>query len=209
MPTLLKIDASPRGADQSISRALGDQFAREWQQAHSGDTIARDLATTHLPYVDTQWIAGAYSPPDKHTEEHKKALRPSDEFIAELERADHILITAPMYNFSIPAVLKAWIDHVVRVGKTFRISPTGQYIGLLTGKKATVILASGGAYAGTPLDGYDLETPYLKNILGFIGITDVEFIRAGGVSQISQGKVSRADFLAPFESEVHSAATAA
>ena len=140
MSTLLKIDSSPRG-DQSISRQLGKQFADEWQQSHSGATvIQRDLATTSLPFVDTQWIASAYTPKDKHTEEHKAALSISDELIGELEAADQ-------------------------------------------------------------------ETPYLRNILGFMGITDVTFVRAGGTSGIAQGKVSLGDFLAPFQSEVRSAAS--
>ena len=207
MPTLLKIDSSPRG-DQSISRQLGEQFAREWQQSHTGGSIVtRDLAQTDLPFVDTQWIAGAYTPPDQHTAEHKAALKVSDDLIGELESADHILITAPMYNFAIPAVLKAWIDHIVRIGKTFS-NTNGAYAGLLKNKKATVILSSGGAYAGTPAEGYDQETPYLRNILGFIGITDVTFVRAGGTSQLMQGKVSAGEFLAPFQSEVRSAASA-
>ncbi len=208
MPTLLKIDSSPRG-DQSVSRQLGNQFAREWQQAHNGGSVVtRDLASTSLPFVNTQWIAGAYTPPDQQNQEHKAALRVSDELIAELQAADHILITAPMYNFSTPAVLKAWIDHVVRVGKTFSVSPQGAYSGLLQNKKAFVILSSGGVYAGTPIDGYDQETPYLRNLLGFIGITDVTFVRAGGTSGISQGKVSLGDFLAPFQNEVRAAASA-
>lgn len=206
MPKLLKIDASPRDASQSFSRELGEQFAREWKETHRGDIIPRDLASTHLPFVDTQWIAGAYTAPDQHTEAHKAALRPSDELIAELASADHILITTPMYNFAIPAVLKAWIDHIVRLGKTFNVSAAGAYTGLLTGKKATVIIASGGQYAGTPMDGYDQETPYLRNILGFIGITDVTFVRAGGVSKMRQTGQTRGDFLAPFQSEVHAAA---
>lgn len=209
MPTLLKIDSSPRPADQSVSRQLGAQFAQEWQSTHSGSVVARDLAKTDIPFVDTQWIAGAYTPPDKHNEEHKAALKPSDQFIAELKAADHILITAPMYNFSIPAVLKAWIDHVVRIGHTFNVSSTGQYTGLVTGKKATVVLSSSGAYVGTAMESYDQETPYLRNILGFIGITDVTFVHAGGTSGLSQGKISRGDFLAPLQEKVHTAAAAA
>ncbi len=204
MPTLLKIDSSPRGGN-SISRQLGDQFAQEWQQAHSGASIiARDLATTPLPFIDTQWIAGAYSPVDQHTEQHKAALKVSDELIHELETADHILITTPMYNFAIPAVLKAWIDHIVRINKTFS-NTSGAYAGLLKNKKATVIIASGGAYAGTPAEGYDQETPYIRSILAFIGVTDATFVRAGGTTQIMLGKISSGDFLAPFQSEVRSA----
>ena len=207
MPHLLKIDVSPRG-DHSISRKLGTSFLTDWQKTHPGAQVTtRDLATAQIPYVDLQWIAGAYSAPDQHTEEHKAALRVSDDFIAELNAADHLLITTPMYNFGIPAVLKAWVDHIVRAGKTFNVSPEGAYSGLLKDKKATVIVASGGAYTpGSPAEGYDMETPYLRAILGFIGITDVTFVRAGGTSGIHRGQTTSEAFAAQFEPEVAAAA---
>ena len=207
MPTLLKVDVSPRG-EYSISRKLGQQFAQDWKQSHpEGKIVARDLAVQALPYVDLPWIAGAFSAPDKHTAEHKAALKVSDELIAELQAADEILISTPMYNFNIPAALKAWIDHIVRAGKTFRLSGAGGFEGLLTGKKATVIIASGGAYPlGTPYEGYDQETPYLRAILAFVGLTDVTFVRAGGTNKISSGDVTKEDFLNNFKEEVSSAA---
>src|SRR3984893_16775960 len=114
MSILLKIDVSPRG-EHSISRKLGHPFAPEWQSNHvGGEIVTRDLATTKIPYVDLPWIAGAFSAPDQHTAEHKAALKLSDEFIGEFLSADEVVITTPMYNFGIPAVLKAWIDHIVR-----------------------------------------------------------------------------------------------
>ena len=207
MPHLLKIDVSPRG-DSSISRRLGKQFLAEWQKNHAGAQItSRDLAITSLPYVDLPWIAGAFTAPDQHTDEHRAALKISDDLIAELNAADQILITTPMYNFAIPAVLKAWIDHIVRAGKTFRVTPEGGYQGLLEGKKVTVIIASGGAYPpGTPYESYDLEIPYLRHILGFIGLTDVTFVRGGGTNQISQGKTTAEEFTSKLEPEVAAAA---
>ncbi len=207
MPHLLKIDVSPRG-DLSISRQLGQKFLADWQKNHPGAQVThRDLATSNIPYVDLPWIAGAFSAPDKHTDENKAALKISDEFIAELNAADQILITTPMYNFAVPAVLKAWIDHVVRVGKTFAITPEGGYDGLLKGKKLTVIIASGGAYPpGTPYESYDLEIPYLRHIAGFIGITDVTFVRGGGTNGISAGKTTAEAFVANLEPEMASAA---
>ena len=202
MPTLLKIDVSPRG-DYSVSRKLGATFATEWQKTHAGTVTTRDLAKTSLPFVDMPWIAGAYSTPDQHTPEQKAALAISDELIAELFAADHILITTPMYNFSIPAALKAWIDHIVRIGKTF----SSGYQGLVTGKKVTVLIAAGSDYApGSHMESYNAETPYLKQVLGFIGITDVTVILAGGVGAVMQGKVSVEDFLAPFQQPVLEAA---
>ena len=202
MPTLLKIDVSPRG-DYSVSRKLGHTFAEEWQKTHNGTITVRDLTKTPLPFVDLPWIAGAYSTPDQHTPEQAAALKISDELVAELLAADHILITTPMYNFSIPASLKAYIDHIVRIGKT--VSPS--YQGLVQGKKATVIIAAGSDYApGSHMESYNAETPYLKAILGFIGITDVNFVLAGGVGAVMQGKVSMDDFIAPFQAPVLEAA---
>ena len=208
MPHLLKLDVSPRG-DHSVSRRLGTQFLTEWQKNHPGAQITtRDLAANDIPYLDVQWIQGAYTPPDQHTEQHKAALKISDELIAELTAADHLLITTPMYNFAIPAVLKAWIDHVVRAGKAFKVTPEGAYVGLLTGKKATVIIASSGSYpAGTPYEAYDQESPYIRHILGFIGITDVTFIRAGGTSGISTGKTSFEALTQNLEPELAAAAS--
>ncbi|GAC1358971.1 MAG: FMN-dependent NADH-azoreductase AzoR1 [Acidobacteriaceae bacterium] len=208
MPHLLKLDVSPRG-DHSLSRRLGRQFLADWQKNHPGAQVTtRDLATSNLPFVDLQWIAGAYTPPDKHTAEHKAALRISDELLAELNAADHLLITTPMYNFAVPAVLKAWIDHIVRVGKTFAITPEGGYRGLLEGKKATVLIASSGAYPpGTPYESYDQEIPYLRLILGFIGITDVTFVRGGGTAAISAGKTTPEAYTQKLEPELAAAAS--
>ena len=199
MPTLLKIDASPRG-DYSVSRKLSGEFAEQWKKTHTdGTVVVRDLTKTNLPFVDLPWIAGAYSTPDQHTPEQKAALKVSDDLIAELLAADHIVIGTPMYNFSIPAILKAWIDHIVRIDKTF----TASYEGLVKGKKLSVIIASGGVYTpGAHAESYNAESSYLKQILGFIGITDVSIVLAGGTTAVSQGKVSLEELIVPFEKEV-------
>ena len=195
MPTLLKIDVSPRG-DHSVSRQLTNAFAAEWQKTHNGTVVTRDLQKTDLPFVDLPWIAGAYSDPASHTPEQQKALAVSNELIAELLAADHIVIGTPMYNFTIPAILKAWIDHIVRVGVTFSAGPDG-YKGLVPSKKTTVLVASGGDYGpGSPAESYDAESPYLKLIFGFIGITDVTIVKAGGTSAIDRGKTTLEAFLA-------------
>jgi FMN-dependent NADH-azoreductase len=199
MSTLLTIEASPRG-DYSVSRKLTAEFIAEWQAAHpEGKVVTRDLTKTDLPFVDLPWIAGAYSTPDQHTPEMKAALKISDELIAELLAADHILLGTPMYNFGTPAIVKAYIDHIVRIGRTF----TANYEGLAKGKKLTIIIASGSVYTpGSPLESYDALSSYLKQVFGFIGITDVTIVKAGGVSAVMQGKVSLEDFLVPFEAEV-------
>ncbi len=194
MPTLLKIDASPRG-EYSVSRKLSTAFAEEWQKTHSGTVVTRDLYQTSLPFVDVAWIAAVYTPDEHQTPEHEAALQLSNELLAELFAADEVLIATPMYNFSIPAILKAWLDQIVRLNKTFNSS----YEGLVKGKKAHVIIASGGDYGPDSGRGaYNLETPYLKAILGFIGISDVNIVYAGGTSAIDQGKVSREEFVVPF-----------
>lgn len=201
MASLLKIDVSPRG-DYSYSRQLGNTFVEGWKAAHAdGSVVVRDLAKNQPTFLDLPWIAGAYTPADQHTDEHKAALKLSDEIIAEIKAADHILITTPFYNFQAPAVLKAWIDHAVRVGHTFKYTEKGPE-GLVHGKKLTVIVASGGVYTpGAPFEPYDFLTPYLKAILGFIGITDVTVLRAGGVSGIQSGSITEEDWKKSFEAQ--------
>jgi FMN-dependent NADH-azoreductase len=130
---------------------------------------------------------GAFTPPENHSEAHKKALAVSDELVVELLASDVIVIGTPMYNFAVPAALKAWIDHIVRFGKTFSYKPNGVE-GHAGGRKVIVTVASGRVYAGTPLEAYDHGIPYLRHILGFIGILDVTFIQAGGTSGVAQGR---------------------
>ncbi len=113
-----------------------------------------------------------------------------------------------MYNFAVPAVLKAWIDHVVRVGVTFKVTPEGAYFGLIEGKKLTVIIASAGDYSAPPMDAYNAEKSYLKQVFGFIGITDVAFVDAGGTYVLNSGKVSVDQFVEPLAAKVAAAATA-
>lgn len=207
MATLLKIDVSPRG-DHSVSRKLGTHFESQWRASHpDGTVVTRNLATTDLPFVTLPWILGAYSDPGGHSPEQKQALRIGDEMIAELQAADHYVLTTPMYNFAVPAILKAWIDHIVRAGKTFRVNPDGSYTGLLTGKKATVLIASAGAYgAGAPAEPYNYERPYLRHIFGFMGVTDVSFVEAGGTHVLNSGSRSVDDFVAPLYEQVAAAA---
>lgn len=176
MPALLAISASPRH-EHSTSRKLTSLFVEKWRAAHpGGQVIDRDLIRTSLPFVDLPWIGGAFTPPEQHSPESAAAIRISNDLVAELQAADRIVIGTPMYNFSIPAVLKAYIDHIVRVGVT--VSPDN--VGLLTGKKATIILASGGDFsAGSPVEGYNQASGYLRQVLAWIGIKDVEIILAG------------------------------
>lgn len=175
MPSLLAIEVSPRLAT-STSRKLTALFVENWRAAHpGGGVVRRDLAQTPIPYVDLPWIGGAFAPPEYQTPESTAAIAVSDELVAELQAADHVVIGTPMYNFSIPAVLKAWVDHIVRVGVTV----AHDNVGLLVGKKATIILATGGDFSpGSPVEGYNQASGYLRQVLAWIGITDVEVILA-------------------------------
>ncbi len=203
MATLLRIDASSRG-DYSVSRTLGKQFTAEWEKKNAGGkVVTHDVTAEKLPFVDLPWLGGAYTPAENHSLEQKAAIKVSDDLIDELLAADELLITTPMYNFSIPAALKAWIDHIVRLNRTF----TPDYKGLITGKKAWIIMASGGDYGpGAYAEGYNVATSYLKQILGFIGITDVQVILAGNTSGIDQGKTTLPEYVATHADEVVAAA---
>jgi FMN-dependent NADH-azoreductase len=119
--------------------------------------------------------------------------------------ADQVVLGTPMYNFAVPAVVKAWIDHVVRAGKTFNYGATGPE-GLAKGRKVVVAVASGGTYdAASGMEIYNYEIPYLRHILGFIGITDVTFVQAGGTIRVAQGQVSPEEFIAPLLKQIKAA----
>ena len=201
MPTLLNIQSSPRGGN-SISRMLSHDFVTTWQLKHpDGQVILRDLADNTLPYVGVPWITGIFLPEDKHTPEMRQALAISDELIAELLSADEILIGTPMYNFTVPANLKAWIDLIVRPRVTHSGPPERK--GLVTGKSCKIIIASGGTYdSGLPAAGSDYESGYLKRILAFIGITEVEVILAGGTAAVIFGSTTVEELTAQFRPAV-------
>jgi FMN-dependent NADH-azoreductase len=207
MSTLLKLDSSPMGQG-SISRKLTAKFAETWLKSHPGGKIVeRDLTMLDLPVVDASWVGAARTPESSRTAAHSKALAASDSLINDLEQADEYVFGVPMHNFSIPSTLKLWIDQVVRVGKTFSYGATGPK-GLLTGKKATLLLASGGEYGkGSAMASFDFVTPYLKTLLGFIGITDVTIITASGTAQLMSGKLDPQAFLAPSLEKVHAHAS--
>lgn len=190
MTSLLAIDSSPR-YELSTSRKLTSLFVEKWRAAHpGGEVVERDLVKTTLPFVDLPWIGGAFTPPEQHSPESAAAIKISNNLVAELQAADRIVIGTPMYNFTIPAVLKAYIDHVVRVGVT-----VVDNVGQLTGKKATVILASGGDFSpGSPIEGYDHASSYLRQVLGFIGITDLEIVLAGRARAGMAGETAVEEF---------------
>lgn len=178
MVNILHIDSSPR-AERSHSRELSKEFVSGWRAAHPEDAIAyRDLGHYPVPHVDEPWIAAAFSPPETHTPELTEAIRISDELIDEFFAADRYVFGVPMYNFNIPSTFKAYIDQIVRINRTFALNDQG-FRGLVEGKKAVIITASGADYsAASPAAAYNFQEPYLRAIFGFIGVTDIQFINA-------------------------------
>ena len=175
---ILEVQASARGAG-SISRKLTTDLIAALEDRHGkADITLRDLAQG-LPFVDEAWVGANFTPDEDRTSTHRQILSRSDDLVAELQAADVIVIGAPIYNFSVPAVLKAWIDMIARARLTFRYTETGVE-GLLKGKKVYVVVPSGGVPLGSPMD---FATPYLRHALGFVGITDVEFIAAQGADR--------------------------
>jgi FMN-dependent NADH-azoreductase len=139
-----------------------------------------DLVKRQFPHLEESHLTSFYTPAEKHSEQDRAAIRHSDDMIRAIQDADILVIGAPMYNFSIHSALKAWIDHIVRSGVTFRVSE-GRPEGLVKkGKKVYVAISSGGIYSEGPMKAYDFIEPYLRFILGFIGLTDVTFFRAEG-----------------------------
>jgi len=203
MPTLLVVEASPRG-EQSMSRGLTKRFVQEWSERHPGGrVIERDLTTTPLPFVTQPWLGAYFTPPDRHTDEMKELLGLSDALVDELLEADAIAIGTPVYNYNVPANLKAWIDHVVRKGRTLGFDGTG----LVHGKKCTVLMASGGSYGeGSPIRDRDLATQYLRLILKVIGIEDVTVVAGGNAKAVDMGQITRAAFLEQLGPEIAAAA---
>jgi FMN-dependent NADH-azoreductase len=192
MAQLLVVETSPRGA-QSVSRSLTRRFVDDWRSAHpDGSVVLRDLAASALPFVDAAWLQAYFTPPAQHSPAMAQALRLSDELVAEVLAADHLLIATPVYNYNVPAALKAWIDHIVRKGVTLGVDGRG----LVTGKAATVLIASGGLYtAGSPIQDRDIATQYLRLVLGVLGITDVAVVAGGGAKAVDMGEQTMAAFV--------------
>jgi len=187
MTNILRIDASARNQG-STTRSLTDRLVeRLLGQNYGAKVVHRDLAATPPALLDESWVFANFTDDAERSAEQKAALASSDELIAELEAADTIVIGVPVYNFGIPAALKAWIDLIARARRTFRYTETGPE-GLLTGKKAYLVVASGGVPVGSD---YDFASRYMLQVLGFVGITDVTVIDAGQ-QLMDEGAVNRA-----------------
>jgi FMN-dependent NADH-azoreductase len=196
MPKLLEIDSSPLYG-RSVSRQLTDAFVTQWKATHpDGTVVDRDLNATPIPPVTGEWVGAAYTPEEARTPQQKEVLALSDTLIAELEQADEYVFGVPMHNFGVPSVLKLWIDQIARAGRTFSYVD-GKPKGLLTGKKATFIIATGGNYdPQTQMASFNFVEPYLRSVFGFLGVTDATFLTAGGTAALNYGQ-DRDAFLAP------------
>ena len=181
MSQILLITSSPRGAtsySSQVARSLAEQLAAG--DPHSRITV-RDLTLAPLPHIDDTFAVARNLPAESLTAEQKAALRVSDSLLAELLNADVVIIGAAMINFGIPSALKAYIDHIVRPGVTFKYSERGPE-GLVKGKKVYLVMARGGIYSAGPMQALNFQDTYLKAALGFIGLTDIEVIAIEGVA---------------------------
>ncbi len=184
---VLQVSASAR-IDGSASRQLSGDLIAALDDRHDGvDVLRRDLIDG-LPFVDEDWIEANFTPSEARTEKHRETLAFSDSLVAELRNADILVIGVPVYNFSIPAALKAWIDMIARARETFRYTKDGPK-GLLDDKKAYLVVATGGVPVGSPMD---FATPYLKHVLAFIGITDIEVIAADRLNSQAEESMDQA-----------------
>lgn len=168
--TLLQINASARSTG-SVTRTLTDAVVHS---LNADDVVTRDLAQSALPQITEDWVGANFTREDARNDMQKETLALSDTLVAELETADTIVIGVPIYNFGIPAALKAWVDLIARAGRTFRYTENGPE-GLLTNKRAIVVVASGGTATESEID---FATPYLRHVLGFVGIVDVTLVAA-------------------------------
>jgi FMN-dependent NADH-azoreductase len=181
MANILHIDSSVRSTG-SLTRQLGGEYIAKLKAANPAtNVVTRDIVGQPLPHLTEQLIGAYFTPAEQRNAEQAHAIKTSDTLVDELLAADTIVIGAPMYNFSITSGLKAWIDHIARVGRTFQYGANGPQ-GLVTGKKVVVFVASGGVYSEGPAAAYDHVTTYLRSTLGFLGMTDVSFVVAEGVS---------------------------
>ena len=180
MSTILYVNSSPRGS-ASFSNRVATRVIRELRAANPQTRVTvRDIAQDPLPHIDQDFVAATRSADGPRTEKQRAIVAQSDALVDELLAADIIVIAAPMINFSVATTLKSWFDYIARAGRTFSYSEAGPK-GLVTGKRVIVVSASGGIYSGENA-GFDFQVPWLRNMLGFLGMTDVEVIRIEGTA---------------------------
>lgn len=180
MSSILLLTSSPRA--ESLSTPIAVDLAEKLKSQNPGSLVVRrDLATNPLPHIDDLFTGAIRKPAEARTAEEIAAIKTSDELVNELFAADTIVISTGLINFNIYSSLKTWIDNIARAGVTFKYTESGP-VGLLTGKKVYVVLASGGVYSQGPAAPLNHAVPYLKSVLGFLGITDIETIYVEGLA---------------------------
>jgi FMN-dependent NADH-azoreductase len=183
MTKILLVTSSPRGAAASFSTKVALALIERLKAGEQNTIVAvRDLTREPLPHIDEAFVTGLATPPEQWTQTQREAMTRSDALVAELQAADVVVIASAMINFGVASPLKAWLDHVIRSGVTFRYTPEGKVEGLLHGKRVYLVVARGGIYAEGPMSAMDFQEPYLRGALEFIGITDVEMIRIEGIA---------------------------
>jgi FMN-dependent NADH-azoreductase len=170
---ILRLDASA-SVDTSNSKKLGDELIARLMALHPGATVQQRDLNQEIGFIDQNWVTANFTPIEQRSEIQQQRLAFSDELIEEIRRSDHIVLTTPMYNFGIPATLKAWIDMICRAGVTFQYTADGP-VGLIKGKTVDIVITTGGAPLHSPVD---FVTGYLKQIFGFIGIENINIIGA-------------------------------
>lgn len=202
--TLQILELSSSGRQEgSITRQLSAELIAALEDRHGSADITRRNLSAGVPFLNEAWIEANSTADEDRTQNHRETLAYSDELVDELKNADTLVIGVPVYNFSIAATLKAWVDMIARARLTFRYTENGP-VGLLEGKKAYLIVATGGVPVGSPMD---FATPYLRHALSFVGITDVEIIAADGINNNAEESVDRAR--AHIAESVHLSAVAA
>ena len=184
MATLLYVKSSIFG-DHGQSSQLAEKFIASWKEKNAGGAVVvRDLSADVPPYLDGARVGALFTPAESRTAEQNEVVAYSDALIQEIKDADAVLFTAPLYNFALPAQTKSYLDYLCRAGVTFKYTENGA-VGLLESKPVYVITTRGGLYKGTPAD---TQTPFLKTIFGFIGLSDVTMIHAEGLNMGDEAK---------------------
>lgn len=183
---ILHVDASARQAG-SVSRELSQHLVDALSDTGI-EVTKREIGLSPLPLISETWVGANFTPEEDRSDDQKKVLELSDTLIEEIEAADTLVLGVPIYNFGVPAAFKAWVDMIARARKTFKYTENGP-VGLLEGKKAYVVIASGGTQSGSEID---FATPYVRHVLGFVGIHDVSIIAADQLMATGDEKLAAA-----------------
>ncbi len=190
MTNILFISSSPRGAASQSSKVAEQLITGILAEDPTATVTRRDLGRDPLPHLDEAFLGAMFAPAETHSAEQAKLLALSDELVDELFAADIVVIGSAMINFTVTSTLKSWFDFIARGGKTFQYTETGP-VGLVTGKRVVVVEAKGGIYSDGPMKVHDYQQPWIRFMLGFLGMTDVEVIhvegQALGPDRASQG----------------------